>query len=458
MKYKDILIQLASMTVPYVYDNTISFLELDRKLYKIVHELIVAMQGLNADYEHFKSDMTDSFNEFTATINNNFDDFKTDVNNQINTFEVKMNANFESFKTEINDSFNDFKTEITGNFNTLEGEFNTLKSYVDNYFSNLNLDVEVQTVIQKMVSDGTLANIINDELLSDINNQITQINQEIEKLQNNQTKSLELSFSAQVKGNIYYNSEITNSESNGTIIYVTLKNASSYPDKNVYIGTDPYTSIQLVDKSRNNVLGKQVKKDMKLILIKNRSNWQVINTLPSEYDTTALEEQIEQNTSNITSLQSQVTANTTNISNNTKALDIMNTQTSIRDKENIDFSGLIIENGTDDAYSLGCNVQISTNEDKTRYLITGLIQLYGNAGYYNGNIKIPLNNDGTKTGKSFGSAIPLNSLDNYVGLTGSLFFTTNVTETHLLINIQKLQLSTGTPVWLYIPYCEVIYE
>lgn len=447
MRYKDILIKLASMTVPYVYDNTISFLELDRKLYKIVHELIVAMQGLNADYEQFKTDMTNSFNEFQTTINNNFDEFKSDVNNQIDTFEENMNTNFESFKT-----------EIEGSFNTLEGEFNTLKTYVDNYFSNLNLDDEVQTVIQKMVDDGTLANIINNELLSDINNQITEINQEIEQLQNQQTKSLELSYSQQVKGNIYYNNEITNSESIGTIIYVTLNNASAQPDKNVYIGTDAHTSIQLVDKNGNNVTGKQVKQNMKLILIKNTSNWQIINTLPNEYDTSALEEQIEENASNIRTLQTQVETNTSNISNNTKALDIMNTQTSITDKENIDFSGLIIENGTDDAYSLGCNVQISANEDKTRYLVTGLIQLYGNRGYYNGNIKIPLNNDGTKTGKCFGSAIPLNSLDNYVGLTGSLFFTTNVTETHLIINIQKLQLSTGSAVWLYIPYCEVIYE
>ena len=54
MTYKDILIRLASMTIPYVYDDEVSFLELDRKLYKIVHELIVAMQGLSTDYENLK--------------------------------------------------------------------------------------------------------------------------------------------------------------------------------------------------------------------------------------------------------------------------------------------------------------------------------------------------------------------------------------------------------------------
>lgn len=458
MKYKDILIQLASMTVPYVYDNTISFLELDRKLYKIVHELIVAMQGLNADYEQFKTDMTNSFNEFTTTINNDFNEFKSDVNNQISTFEENMNTNFDNFKTEIEGSFNNFKTEITGNFNTLEGEFNTLKSYVDNYFSNLNLDEEVQTVIQKMVSDGTLANIINDELLSDINNQITQINQEIEQLQNNGIKSLELSYSVQVRGNIYYNNEITNSENKGTIIYVTINNNSSYSDKNVYIGTDAYTSIPLVDKNGNNVLGKQIQEDMKLILIKDIHNWQVINTLPSEYDTTALEEQIEQNTSNITSLQSQVTTNTSNISANTEALDIVNTQTTIdEDSGLIDVSELKGNTETNIASLSTSEIQLSYNESKNRCAISGIIGLQGNADTYSGKIKINLDNDKLTNGKCIGSATWL-STKGYTGLAKQFYLPITINQNFIEINIVNLPLTNSNTEHIYIPYCEVIYE
>ena len=171
MNYKDVLIKLASMTIPYVYDDEVSFLELDRKLYKIVHELIVAMQGLNTDYEEFKTDMTNSFNSFTATINNNFDEFKSDVNNQISTFEENMNTNF-----------NNFKTEIENNFNTLEGEFNTLKTYVDNYFSNLNLDEEVGAVIQKMYSDGTLGDIINEQIFNELNTKIDNLEEQVENI------------------------------------------------------------------------------------------------------------------------------------------------------------------------------------------------------------------------------------------------------------------------------------
>lgn len=304
MKYKDILIQLASMTVPYVYDNTISFLELDRKLYKIVHELIVAMQGLNADYEQFKSDMTDSFNEFTATINNNFDDFKSDVNNQISTFEENMNTNFESFKT-----------EIEGSFNTLKGEFNTLKDYVDNYFSNLNLDEEVGAVIQKMVSDGTLASIINDELLSDINNQITEINQEIEQLQNNQMKVVNFTYSRGTDSYVFYSNETPNTTPNGTIIYGKLPSYTFSDNDNVMIGEDTLFNQPLLTLGKKQVVGTDISvSGMGIIIIKEQNNWRLLNTLPSEYDTSALEEKIEQNTTNISTLQTQVTTNTSNIS------------------------------------------------------------------------------------------------------------------------------------------------
>ena len=114
MNYKDILIQLVNMTVPYVYDDTVTLLELDRKLYKIVHELVIAMQGLSEDYDN-------------------------------------------------------------------------LKTYIDDYFKNLNLESEVQTIINQMVDDGTLANIINEELLGEINQNIDKLTSDIVTINNSIT-------------------------------------------------------------------------------------------------------------------------------------------------------------------------------------------------------------------------------------------------------------------------------
>ena len=223
MKYKDVLIQLASMTVPYVYDNTISFLELDRKLYKIVHELIGCMQGLNADYEQFKTDMTNSFNEFTTTINNNFDEFKSDVNNQITTFEENMTTNF-----------NNFKTEIENDFNTLQGEFNTLKTYVDNYFANLNLDEEVQTVIQKMYDDGTLANIINETIFTELNTKIDNLQEQVNNMELITTITNELTYQNYGDTVRYYNASLQNPSNNELFVVTFPDTDSTYTDVELY--------------------------------------------------------------------------------------------------------------------------------------------------------------------------------------------------------------------------------
>ena len=102
MNFREILIRLIAMTTPYVYDQNVSLLELVRRLYSIVNELCIALQGLKDEYDD-------------------------------------------------------------------------LKTYVDNYFKNLDLSSEVKTVIDEMVADGTLANLINQDLLGNINNEIANL-------------------------------------------------------------------------------------------------------------------------------------------------------------------------------------------------------------------------------------------------------------------------------------------
>ena len=42
--------------------------------------------------------------------------------------------------------------------------FNNLKSYVDHYFDNLDVQEEINNKLDSMALDGTLSNIINNEL------------------------------------------------------------------------------------------------------------------------------------------------------------------------------------------------------------------------------------------------------------------------------------------------------
>ena len=65
----------------------------------------------------------------------------------------------------------------------LTNAFNNLKDYVDNYFDNLDVQKEVNTKLDAMVEDGTLAKIINQEIFSDLNNQLSTNTQNIRTLQ-----------------------------------------------------------------------------------------------------------------------------------------------------------------------------------------------------------------------------------------------------------------------------------
>ena len=76
-------------------------------------------------------------------------DFETEVGNEINEFETSVTA-----------EINTFETTITGEFNRLEGLFNELQSYVNNYFDNLDVQEEINNKLDDMVEDGTLQEII----------------------------------------------------------------------------------------------------------------------------------------------------------------------------------------------------------------------------------------------------------------------------------------------------------
>ena len=53
-----------------------------------------------------------------------------------------------------------FETNITDDFNRLEDLFNDLKSFVDNYFDNLDVQEEINNKLEQMVEDGTLQDIL----------------------------------------------------------------------------------------------------------------------------------------------------------------------------------------------------------------------------------------------------------------------------------------------------------
>ena len=71
-------------------------------------------------------------------------------------------------------NFNNLETQTLNNMKKLEKQID--------YYLDTGMKVEVEKNIEQMKNDGTLNSIINDELLYDINNQISIITKEIEIL------------------------------------------------------------------------------------------------------------------------------------------------------------------------------------------------------------------------------------------------------------------------------------
>lgn len=61
----------------------------------------------------------------------------------------------------------------------LQRLFTELKSYVDNYFDNLDVQTEINNKLDAMVTDGTLARIINQEIFGELNQAISEIQSDV---------------------------------------------------------------------------------------------------------------------------------------------------------------------------------------------------------------------------------------------------------------------------------------
>lgn len=67
----------------------------------------------------------------------------------------------------------------------LQGLFTDLKNYVDNYFENLDVQEEVNNKIDDLVEDGTMAEIINQEIFSGLETRIETLENQIKPLLHN---------------------------------------------------------------------------------------------------------------------------------------------------------------------------------------------------------------------------------------------------------------------------------
>lgn len=81
---------------------------------------------------------------------------------------VEYLNNVITSQNELISEVESFETNMTNGFNRLEGLFVELKSFVDNYFDNLDVQEEINNKLDAMVEDGTLQEIITTYIQSNV--------------------------------------------------------------------------------------------------------------------------------------------------------------------------------------------------------------------------------------------------------------------------------------------------
>lgn len=112
-----------------------------------------ALMGDQHQWEEFKENMEKAWN-----------DYKTAVDDRIASFESETNANIdERFQTIIK-SNEAYQKAINAKVNANTTAVEDLKKYVNDYFSDLNVQNEINNKIDSMVVDGSFLNIIHDNM------------------------------------------------------------------------------------------------------------------------------------------------------------------------------------------------------------------------------------------------------------------------------------------------------
>ena len=131
-----------------------------------------------------------------------------------------------------------------------------LKNYVDNYFENLDVQEEINNKLDEMATDGTLENIINQEIFGELNNKVN--NEKLYGMKINSSRIMRKIF---IKGENHINSNSINySEAQGFCMI----------NQNI-------CAVAMVDYPKN-----YLNTNAKITFI-NLSNGQVLRELTSEF-------------------------------------------------------------------------------------------------------------------------------------------------------------------------------
>lgn len=190
--------------VPFVYDNSLSFYEVIGKMAEYLNEIrdrqnqlsglydsLVAWcndaiaeqtdfiqkftENLRAEWNQFSEDMKNQFKQLSDEINQELTEFETTIQQQQNAFETKINGQIETwqnewntYQTNLNEAWNEYQNTLNTAWSNYQDNLNTewsdVQNEIDNYFENLDVHTELQSIISQMLTNGELAQIVSENL------------------------------------------------------------------------------------------------------------------------------------------------------------------------------------------------------------------------------------------------------------------------------------------------------
>lgn len=232
-----------------------------------------------------------------------------------------------------------FVNELATCVQELDKEFTELKDYVNNYFDSLDISSEIKTVLNEMIEDGTLSNIINDELLGNINNEITSINETLatvnSTLESHATELTYLTYRDRFQvANCSANSNyaITNSNftiQNDDVIFIHFNEAlDGTKDATLTING---IAKSVITKEGSLYKGSDIENQDIILRVTDAGLIQVVDILyfqeqinDNKEAIAELQSSVESNTGDINNLKPRVTELESDVSNNTNSINTLN--------------------------------------------------------------------------------------------------------------------------------------
>ena len=203
--------------VPFVYDNSLSYLENLMHMVTFLNEMLQRQNQLSSLYDSLVlytntsiQEQVDYINNFVTEMETNFTKFKQEMLKNQQDFENKINQNFETFKTEINNAFKAYKDLING-------EWEEYKENLNNEWKQEQIDLENQVMKAITRLDNAIAGI-GDIVISETRKQFIQLFQsgDLDKLISESVgiliplKSITTAPENPITNDYYYNAETKN--------------------------------------------------------------------------------------------------------------------------------------------------------------------------------------------------------------------------------------------------------